>query len=184
MATYRGEMTRRRIGAVAASLAVAVALLAGCSGGSTPTTPYGQPTLSAPPSKEADPGALPAGAAIDDWAAAVLPPDRAGGASAVARVSGEVSPDMDAVIDLTQPEGVWDVTIICQSADGSALTLTPAPNELNELKPLACSSPAAPDGGDHLTITFDGGSEGTLTLSADAAAVYVYEIRAHTAGQD
>lgn len=160
------------------------ALLAGCSGGGTPTTPYGQPTLSAPPSKESDPGALPTGTAIDDWAAAVLPPDRAGGASAVARASGEVSPGMDAVIDLTQPAGQWDLTIVCQSADGSALTLTPAPMELNDLKPLSCSTATDGMGGDHLTITYDGGSEGSLTLSAEAAAVYVYEIRAHTAGQD
>ena len=104
------------------------------------------------------------------------------GTSPVARVSGELSPGTEAVIDLAQPAGVWDLTIVCQSANGSPLSLSAAPVAKDELRPLDCSAPGGELGGAHLSITFDGGSAGTLTLRASAPAVYVYEISAHAAG--
>lgn len=177
-------MTSRRRVVAAGILAVSIGLLSGCGGGTDSAPSGGLTSITPSPVRSSAPDALPTGPAVQEWADSVLPPDRAGGTSAVVRDSGEVSPDLEAVIDLAQPAGSWDITIVCQSADGSPLTLTPAPVEVNALKPLACAAAADGMGGDHMSITFEGGSAGTLTLSATAPAVYAYEIRAHTAGQD
>ena len=174
-------MKRPRWVVAAASVAVLAALMSACSAPSTPSEPA--ITLTPAPSKTAQ-GTLPAGAEIDAWAAAVLPEDSLGGTSPAARVSGELSPDTEAVIDLAQPAGVWDLTIVCQSANGSPLSLSAAPVAKDELRPLDCSAPGGELGGAHLSITYDGGSAGTLTLRASAPAVYVYEISAHAAAQD
>jgi hypothetical protein len=173
-----------RAAGAAASVALGLALLAGCSDASPPPVDDGF-ALTPGPTKSADAGALPAGSAIDAWATAALPADKPGGSPAVARASGEVAPGTDAVITLTEPEGQWQLTVVCQSADGSAMTLIPAPVETNELQPLQC---AAPGGtalrGDLGSIAFSGGSGHTLTLRTTVPAVYVYEITPQSAPQD
>jgi hypothetical protein len=174
-----------RAAGIAASVVLAATVLAGCTDpGPTEVVDDGF-ALTPDPTKSADDGALPAGSAIDEWAAAALPADKPGGAGAVSRASGEVSPGTDAIIDLAQPEGQWQLTIVCQSADGSAMTLIPAPVETNELQPLQC---AAPDGtalrGDLGSISFSGGSGHTLTLRTTVRAIYAYAITPQSAPQD
>ena len=185
MPAYRGGMlSLARTAGAAASVALAIAVLAGCTDQGPAPVDDGLP-LSPGPSRSADASALPSGAALDEWATAAMPTDKPGGATAVRRASGEVAPGTDAVVDLTQPDGQWQLTIVCQSADGSAMTLIPAPVETNELQPLQC---AAPGGtalrGDLGSIGFSGGSGHTLTLRTTVPAVFVYEITPHIAPQD
>lgn len=174
-----------RTAAAAASVIVAVSVLAGCSDSAPTATPDDGFTLSPAPSRSADAGALPTGSAIDEWAEKALPSNKPGGPAAVARGSGEVAPGTDAVIDLNRPDGQWQITIVCQSADGSAMTLVPAPVETNELQPLQCAAPGgAAARGDLGDISFAGGSDHTLTLRTVVRAVYAYEITAQSAPQD
>ena len=174
----------RRAG-VAASVVLVLAVLAGCTDPGTQAPGGDAPLALTPePAKSVDAGDLPAGSAIDAWAAVVLPENKPGGSNAIARVSGTVAPGVEAMIDLTQPDGQWELTIVCQSADGSALTMTPAPVETNELQPLGCSSPDGSVHGDVGTIAFAGGSSGTLTLKTTVPAIYVYEIAPQSAAQD
>lgn len=171
-----------RTAGIAASVAFTVGALAGCA--SQPIAPVPTITITAAPSQTVDAGVLPVGSALEAWAETALPVNKPGGATYVVRASGEVRPGMDAIIDVTQPEGRWVVAVACQSTDGSPLSLTAAPVGLNAVPPLVCSTPGDTAGGEVLRYTYDGGLEGTLTLRATAPAVFVYEISPHAAGQD
>ncbi|MFS0734747.1 hypothetical protein ABC304_04875 [Microbacterium sp. 1P10UB] len=172
----------RRAGA-AASVAIAVGVLAGCSA-SEPQSNGGDGGFTPLPTKSVDASLLPTGAAVEAWALVALPDDKVGGSTEVARGAGEVEPGKDAVIDLTQDEGQWQLTLVCQSADGSAMTMTPAPVETNELQPLRCSTAGDAARGDLGSIAFSGGSGHSLTLSTTVPAVYTYVITPQTANQD
>lgn len=184
MSAYRGVMSplARRAG-VAASVVVALCALAGCSAPEQ-GTPSDGGDFTPLPSRSVDTSALPTGAGIETWALQALPEDKPGGSAQVARGSGPVAPGAEAVIDLTQAEGQWQLTVVCQSADGSAMTMTPAPVETNELQPLRCAAAGDAARGDLGSIVFTGGSGHSLTLSTTVPAVYVYEITPQTANQD
>lgn len=163
---------------IAASVALVV-LLAGCAAAGRDSIP----SFSRSPGKATASGKLPSGSAIDEWADAALPASRPGGASFVVRASGAITADSPALLTLTQPEGTWDVTVVCQSADGS-----PLGRELSTAGttpgPLACGAPDQGLVGDIGTITYEGGATLELTLTTTTHAVFAYTITPHGAGQD
>lgn len=161
--------------------ALAMIALAGCA--SRPSQPEPTFTITQPPSPTSEAGVLPKGSQLAAWAETALPENKPGGANFVARSSGELRPGMGAMIDLTQPAGQWVVTVVCQSEDGSPITLTAAPPR-EGLSPLVCSAPGERPRGEIGSIPFDGGEEASLTLTSDARAVFVYEISPRNPGQD
>ncbi|MGZ0712397.1 hypothetical protein ACWPKO_29075 (plasmid) [Coraliomargarita sp. W4R53] len=164
-----------------------VLLLAGCGGDSGDSTSTDRSTTDPlTPTSSATPGVLPKGAEITDWAETAMPENSLGGATYAERSSGTLTPDMDAVISLAQPVGEWELTIACQSENGSSLTVTADPVEVNALDPLRCGQPGVDVVGATMSIAFDIVDQGerSVTLSASADAVYVYEVSPRAGGLD
>lgn len=181
---YRGGMTRlpRAIVALAPLALVLVACAPATPDAASPS-PTRTPSLEATAATPAA-GVLPEGEDIAEWASQVLPENRPGGAAPVLVSSGPVSPDRPAVLDVSQAEGMWDLLLTCQSADGTALSWeidsptssVPGPTE------QACPSP---QGGIASTalIGFDGPGA-VLRLTAAVDTVYAIQVRPHHSGAD
>lgn len=163
----------------------AAALLAGAVSGcashdpDTGSTP--EPVLSATQHPDAE---VPGGKDLAAWAEGVLPENGLGGEGAVARETGTLTdgPDEVVEIDVSQADGLWELALACESADGSPLSFeliqdgTPLPG----LFEVPCFSPSGDAVPGAARIAYDGGHDTRLRLAASADAVYVYTLRPGT----
>lgn len=163
-----------------ALLLPAVVVLAGCVAEPATDATGPAPSVSSGPSSTASaPVPLPAGPAIEDWAATALPEDRAGAPAAVLREVGSVTRAAGIVADISQPAGPWDLVMTCQSVDGAPLAwrIASPSTASDDTVDLDCTTP---NGGVPTTsvATFDGpGAQ--VEFSATSDAVVAYEVRPH-----
>jgi hypothetical protein len=162
-----------------AALLVACAPVASDTGSASPSpTPSLDATAPAPSA-----GALPAGEEITAWAAIALPADRPGGESPVMSAAGPITLDRPASLDISQNQGLWDLLLTCQSADGSPVQwqIDSPTSSIAGPTEQQCTSPT---GGTPSTaiIGFEG-PESTLRLTSSDDAVYAVQVRPHDDGQ-
>jgi hypothetical protein len=170
----------RRVRAWPALLPLAGVLAACAPAGEEPRPPV--PTFTPTPAASSG---MPSGRDLDAWAAEALPSDRAGGASAVVRMTGTLDTLPAAAVDISQEPGLWDLLIACRSVDASPITyeLVSPTAVFGEPSELTCTSP---DGGgtpSTAVVAFDG-TQAALQLSATAEAVFVLEVRRHESPAD
>lgn len=167
------------------ALAPLAAVLTACA----PTTPGPtSPTPTQTPSLEASAPtpspALPRGEDIAAWASVALPEDRPGGAAPVLVSSDAIAPDRPAALDISQGEGMWELLLTCQSADGTPVSweIDSPTSSIPEPTEQECTSP---QGGvpSTATIGFDG-ADAVLRLTAASDAVYAIQVRPHQGGAD
>lgn len=166
--------------AIVALIPLAAVLVACAPNADAPpvtTAPPPTPSLDVPtPSPTAE--GLPERDDVRVWAELALPENSAGGQGWVSRGAGSVDADGGSV-DISQPGGLFEVVITCQSEDGSPLTLlADTAAFVGESITLNCSRPGAAQD-TTAKIAYEADPAARLRVSATADAVYAYEVREH-----
>ncbi|HWI31962.1 MAG TPA: hypothetical protein VNT50_10755 [Microbacterium sp.] len=161
---------------VLAGIGVVAAVLAGCAGGAT-GIPTGGSTGDAIPSAEPRASKSPGGpTSLTAWAESALPRNKPGGSKAVIREAGAVTAETGHRAEIGQDAGAWTVQIACESAAGTpiAYRLMGGSEEIARGE-VACGA-RGERGAGNTRVDFAGGTETRLELSAEADAIFVYEV--------
>ncbi|MFJ6651944.1 hypothetical protein ACIQLJ_04000 [Microbacterium sp. NPDC091313] len=177
------KLPRAIVALTIATLATATLALTACAPATPDAAPSPTPSLEATaPSPSAD--ALPTGKDITTWAASALPEDRPGGAAPVLSSSGAVSPAQPAALEISQNEGLWDLLLTCQSADGSPVqwVIDSPTSAIDTPTEQTCPSPTGGTPSSAI-IGFDG-PDAVLRITATGDAVYAIQVRPHDDDSD
>ncbi|MFG6503846.1 hypothetical protein [Microbacterium sp. P05] len=155
------------------------ALMAGCTATTFPEA-TSEPAESTP-SPTSSGSTLPEGDAARAWLDDVLPLGvREGSQGATGRGVERLTADGPSMLGITEGDGRWEITLTCQSIDGSTVSyfLESSAAVIDEPAVLECSRP-----GEQQTFTanilYDGRTEATMRLTAESDAIVAYDVRSH-----
>lgn len=130
-------------------------------------------------------GALPAEADLTAWAEGILPENTPGGIVSALRTVGSLQADSPITTDVSQPAGLWEMAIGCESTDGApaSLDLMQDGASIATLQ-IPCvaadGATSAPDGtavaGGPARVAFDGGHDSQVSLMSPSDAVFILQV--------